>query len=83
MVSSTDRLVKLGIPYLKYCQMRADVIQVHMILSNIDKIDKEKFFIMSEHTTSRGNDLKFFKRRFRFNASANAFSNRVENVWTS
>ena len=40
-----------------------------------------KIEIMSEHTTTRGNDLKLFKRRFRL--SGNAFSNGVLNVWNS
>ena len=60
------------------------MIQVYKILNNRDKIDTEKFFLItSEHTTTRGNDLKFFKRRLKLNVRANTLSNRVVNIWNS
>ena len=57
-----DRLKTLGLPTLEYRRLRADVIQVYKILNQIDRVDIDKFFTMSELST-RGNSLKNFKPR--------------------
>ena len=41
-------------------ELRDDVIQVYKILNQIDRVDVDKFFTMSELST-RGNSLKIFK----------------------
>ena len=47
----------LGLPTLEYRRLRADVIQVYKILNQIDRVDIDQFFTMSELST-RGNSLK-------------------------
>ena len=72
-----DRLKTLGLPTLEYGRLRADVIQVYKILNQIDRVDVDKFFTMSEMST-RGNSLKIFKT-----LRCSVFSNRVVDVWNS
>ena len=77
-----DRLKILGLPTLEYRRLRADVIQVYKILNQIDQVDIDKFFNMSEQST-RGNSLKIFKPRSRLKVRSSVFSNRVVDVWNS
>ena len=79
----SERLRALGLPSLEYRRERADVIQVYKILHNIDKVDKNKLFTLSEYTSTRGHSLKLFKRRSRPNIRANSFSNRVVDTLNS
>ena len=54
------------------------------MLTQIDRIDPNKFFTMSNLPTSlRGNSLKFFKSRSRLKVIASVFSNCVVDVWNS
>ena len=59
------------------------MVQVYKIMNDIDLVDKNKMFTMSEHTGTRGHPLKIYKRRFRLNIRGNYFSNRVIDVWNS
>ena len=77
-----DRLKTLGLPTLEYRRLRADVIQVYKILNQIDRVDIDKFFTLSELST-RGNSLKIFKPRSRLKVRSSVFSNRVVDVWNS
>ena len=77
-----DRLKTLGLPTLEYRRLRADVIQVYKILNQVDRVDIDKFFTMSELST-RGNSLKIFKPRSRLKVRSSVFSNRVVDVWNS
>ena len=75
-----DILKALGLPILEYRRLKADVIDVYKIISQIDRVDIDTFFIMSELTT-RGNSLKIFKPRSRRRVRASVFSNHVVGVW--
>ena len=77
-----DRLKILGHPTLEYRRLRADVIQVYKILNQIDQVDIDKSFNMSELST-RGNSLKIFKPRSRLKVRSSVLSNRVVDVWNS
>ena len=57
--TNKDRLKTLGLPTLEYRRLRADVIQVYKILNQIDQVDIDKFFNMSE-LSKRGNSLKTY-----------------------
>ena len=76
-LSYSERLRALGLPSLEYRLERADVIQVSKTLHDIDKVDKNKLFTLSEYTSTRGHSLKLFKRRSRLKIRANRFGNRV------
>ena len=54
-----------------------------MILHNIDKVDKNKLFTLSEYTSTHGHSLKLFKRRSRLKIRANSFSNKVVDTWNT
>ena len=82
-LSYSGRLRALGLHSLEYRQERADVIQVYKILLDIDEVDKNKLFTLSEYTATRGHSFKLFKRRSRLKIRANSFSNRVVNTWNS
>ena len=77
------RLRNLRLSTLEYRHERADVIQVCKILHDIDKVDKNKLFSMSEYTATRGHSLKLFKRRSRLQIRVNYFSNRVVDAYNS
>ena len=57
------------------------MIQVFKIMNNIDLVDKNKMFTLSEYTSTRGHPLKIYKRRFRLNLRGNYFSNRTIDTW--
>jgi hypothetical protein len=78
-----ERLRQLGLPSLEYRRERADLIQVYKIINNIDIIDKDKMFTLSNYNATRGNNLKLFKRRSRLSLRANVFGNRVVETWNS
>ena len=50
----SERLKILGLPTLEYRRERADMIQVFKIMNNIDLVDKNKMFILSDYTSTRG-----------------------------
>ena len=58
------------------------MIQVYKILNQIDPVDIDKFFNMSELST-RGNSLKIFKPGSRLKVRSSVLSNRVVDVWNS
>ena len=59
------------------------MVQVYKILNDIDIVDKDKLFTLSEYTSTRGHPKKLYKERPRLNIRANSFSNRVVNVWNN
>ena len=79
----SERLCALGLPTLEYRRERADITRVYKIRHDMDKMDKNKLFTMSDYPATRGYSLKLFKRRSRLQIRANFFSNRVVDVWNS
>ena len=57
-----ERLKKLGIPSLEYRRLRADVIEVHKIVDQIDRMAIDKFFTINDEISTRSNGLKLFKK---------------------
>ena len=51
--SYPERLRKLGLPTLEYRRKRSDIIQVYKILNGIDKVDKNKLFLMATYNRTR------------------------------
>ena len=82
-LSYSERPLALRLPSLEYRHEKADVIQVYKILLDIDEVDKNKLFTLSEYTATRGHSFKLFKRRLRLKIRANSFSNRVVDTWNS
>ena len=68
-----ERLSALGLPTLEYQHERADVTQVSKILHDIDKIDKNKLFTMSDHNATCCHSLKLIKCRSRLQVRVNFF----------
>ena len=79
----SERLRALGLTTLEYRRERADVTQVYNILHDMDKMDRNKLFTMSDYPATHGYSLKLFKRRSKLQIRANFFSNRVVDVWNS
>ena len=46
-------------------------------MNEIDMVNKEKLFTMSQYTGTRGHSFKIYKKRFKLNIRGNYFSNRV------
>ena len=71
-----ERLKILGLPTLEYRRERADMVKVYKIMNDIDKVDKDKLFTMSQYAETRGHPFKIFKKRFRLNMRGNYISKR-------
>ena len=50
-LTNENRLRALGIPTLEYRRLREDVVEVYKILNQIDRIDPNKLFTMSNLKT--------------------------------
>lgn len=53
-----ERLRELYLPTLKYRRIRGDLIQAFKIINNIDVLDTQKFFAISNYTRTRNSNLK-------------------------
>ena len=53
------------------------------ILSGMDNLDKNKFFVLDRNKQTRGNQFKLYKPRFESNIKARSFSTRVINDWNA
>ena len=76
-----ERLEFLGLPTLEYRGERADMVQVYKILNEIDKVNKNKLFTISQSTVTRDHQSKIYKMRFRLNIRGNYFSSTVIDLW--
>ena len=54
-----------------------DLVEVYKIMNGISDVDKDKFFIISNYTATRGHSMKFAKSRHRLKVRTNSFSIRV------
>ena len=57
------------------------MVQVYKIMNDIDIVNKEKLFTMSQYIQKHEVTLKIYKKRFRLNIRGNYFSNRVVDQW--
>ena len=76
-LSYRERLMKLGLPSLKYRRYRGDMIQLYKIINHIDDINFDYFFTYSKTDRTRNPDHKLFTNYSRTNMRKNTFSNRV------
>ena len=44
-----ERLKALGLPTLEYRREKPDMVQVYKIMNDIDKVNKDKLFTMSQY----------------------------------
>ena len=44
-----ERLKALGLPTLEYRRENPDMVQVYKIMNDIDKVNKDKLFTMSQY----------------------------------
>ena len=79
----TDRLIALDLPTVKYRQTRGDLIQTYKIIHNIDNIDSQNFFTMTNDNTRRYGELKPYKEFAKTNPRCNFLSFRINNLWNS
>ena len=52
--SYAERLEPLDLPSIKYIQTRSDLIQTYKIIHNIDNVNIEEFFTMSQVSLELG-----------------------------
>ena len=77
-----ERLKKLNLPSLEYRQLRGDLLQTFKIIHDIDNIDKNEFFSMSDNET-RNKNLKLFKHFAKTKVRYNFLPFRINNIWNS
>ena len=78
----TSRLKSLNLPSLEFRRRFADMVQVFKIIYNLERIEREQFFVYSS-TMARGHSKKLFKPRARLNVRKNSFSHRVIKDWNN
>ena len=77
----TERLVALKLPSLQHRRRRGDMIQTYKIISEADRINKEKLFPSGNEPPTRGHSKKVYKQRSRLEVRQTFFSQRVVNDW--
>ena len=78
-----ERLIALGLPSIKYRQIRSDLIQSYKIIHKIDNINSDNFFTISQNSRTRNPDLKLFKPFAKTNIRSNFLPNRINNTWNN
>ena len=79
--SYLQRLTVLGLPSIRYRQIRSDLIQAYKIINKIDNLNCENFFKFTSHEKTRNNTLKIYKPYARTNIRKKIFSYRVVDFW--
>ena len=79
--SYEERLRILDLYSLEKRRERGDLIETFKILKGLEKVDKEKWFTLSDNVHLRGHGLKLEKPRARLNIRKNFFSHRIVDAW--
>jgi hypothetical protein len=69
-----ERLQALKLPSLHFRCCRVDMIQIFKIMSGLDRLDPELFFLRAEGRSTRGHKDKLLMRHSRPEVSQNVFS---------
>ncbi len=75
-----DRILQLNLQSLELRRWIFDLVMVYKILYGLVEMDVTQFFTF-QHSSTRGNSLKLFKNRSRYDCAKYFFSNRVVEVW--
>ena len=74
---------KLGI-YSLYCRrQRGDLIETYKLLNGYYNVDWTKFFYPSPVQSTRGHQMKLFKKPSKLQLQSNFFTQRTVNMWNS
>jgi hypothetical protein len=79
-----ERLRRTNLLTLEKRRVRADLIEVFKIISELEKIPSSNFFTLrTDSHNRRGHSKTLFKRHVRLNSRKFSFSQRVVNEWNS
>ena len=78
-----ERLKKLKLPSLVHRRRRGDMIQTFKIIGGLEDIPADRFFTVSNSTSTRGHSLKIEKPRCNTSAKLHHFSQRIINDWNA
>jgi ribonuclease P/MRP protein subunit RPP40 len=78
-----QRLHRLNLPSLEFRRLRGDMIETFKIIRGIYNIDKEDFFNINSHSTTRGHPFKIIKPTINSSIRKNYFTFRIINTWNS
>jgi hypothetical protein len=82
-VPYNERLIRLGLPTLKYRRVRGDMINVFKILKGFYDKRVSPLLVMSDFHKTRGNSLKLLTERSKYDLRKYSFTSRIVNVWNS
>lgn len=82
-LSYEDRLRQLKLPSLVHRRRRGDMIQTFKIIRELEDIPRDRFFMLSSSTLTRGHSLKIEKPRCNTTTRLRHFSQRVINDWNA
>ena len=78
-----ERLIRLGLPTLKYRRIRGDIIELYKIIKEHYDSDTVVKITYAPYASTRGNNFKLFSQHSTYELRKHCFINRVTNVWNS
>ena len=78
-----DRLKECNMSTLHYRWVRGDMIETYKILSGKYNTNVVPYLKTTGIQATRGNDLRIFKTRFKYDLRMFYFTNRVVDAWNS
>jgi len=78
-----DCLKACNLSTLHYRRLRGDMIETYKILSGKYNTSVVPYFIRTGTQTTRGNDFRIFKTRFKYDLRKFYFTNQVVDTWNS
>ena len=78
-----DRLIKLGLPTLRFRRVRGDLIEIFKIITGIYDKSTSVELRFSTSTTTRGNRFKLATQCVKYDLRKYFFINRVTPIWNS
>ena len=78
-----ERLIRLGLPALKYRRIRGDMIELYKAIKEHYDSDTVAKITFTPYASTRGNNFKLFSHHSTYELTKHFFINRVINVWNT
>ena len=82
-LSYRERLIRLGLPTLKFRRIRGDMVEVFKIITGKYDLEVSPVLPLSLNTRTRGNLFKLETERAKYGLRKFSFSSRVVGIWNT